>query len=72
MLHKAEWTTCLNPGCELETRIIVSPGGRPQCYGCGAVVDRRAEFEAHLKQASAIVDTWPDWKKNCLGRIDHE
>jgi hypothetical protein len=26
------------------------------------------EFQAHLRQMSAEVDTWPEWKRNLLGR----
>lgn len=30
---------------------------------------RKKEFTAHLERASAIVEKWPEWKRNALGTI---
>jgi hypothetical protein len=29
-------------------------------------------FVKYLKQASKIVDKWPKWKKNCMGKVDKD
>ena len=35
----------------------------------GSVVDYNSPFWQHVREASAIVDTWPKWKQNVLGRV---
>lgn len=30
---------------------------------------RKREFVAHLDRASRIVSSWPEWKRNALGRL---
>jgi len=32
-------------------------------------IRRRDQYLASLKRASEIVDSWPEWKRNALGRI---
>lgn len=31
----------------------------------------KEKFIKHLEWASSVVKTWPDWKRNLLGKIDY-
>lgn len=29
-----------------------------------------SDFQRFIERQSRVIDSWPDWKKNVLGRID--